>query len=103
MKYAVVENGGAQAMVREGENVLVDELDLQKGKKYTWEKVLVYRDGDELKVGTPHVKGIKVIGTVGDPVKGPKVVNYKKKRRKGFKKKIGHRQNYIEVLVEEIK
>ena len=103
MKYAVVENGGSQVMLKEGENVLVDDLDIQKGKKYTWDKVLLYRNGDELKVGAPHVKGMKVTGTVGDPAKGPKVVSYKKKRRKGYRRKVGHRQSYVEVLVEEIK
>ena len=103
MKYAVVENGGGQVMVKEGENVLVDDLELQKGKKYTWDKVLVYRNGDDLKIGTPHVKGVKVTGTVGDPVRGPKAVSFKKKRRKGYRRKVGHRQNYVEVLVEEIK
>ncbi len=103
MKYAIVENGSRQVMVKEGDKVLVDSLSLEKGKAYTWDNVLVYRDSDKIDVGTPYVKGVTVSGTVGDLAKGPKVINFKKKRRKGYKRKVGHRQKYTEVIVEEIK
>ena len=103
MKYAIVENGSKQVVVKEGDKVLLDDLNLEKGKTYTWDNVLVYRDQDNIDVGTPYVKGKKVKGTIGEQVKGPKVINFKKKRRKGYTRKVGHRQKYTEVLVEEIK
>ena len=103
MKYAIVENGSKQVVVKEGDKVLLDDLNLEKGKTYTWDNVLVYRDQDNIDVGTPYVQGKKVKGTIGEQVKGPKVINFKKKRRKGYTRKVGHRQKYTEVLVEEIK
>lgn len=102
MKYAVVENGSRQVIIKEGDKILVDDLNLEKGKAYVWNNVLVYRDGDKIEVGRPHLEGMKVKGTVGDPVKGPKVINFKKKKRKGYKRKVGHRQKYTEVIAEEI-
>ncbi|MFC2061990.1 50S ribosomal protein L21, partial [Elusimicrobiota bacterium] len=89
MKYAIVENGRNQVIVKEGEAVLVDDLDLEKGKPYTWSNVLVIKDGDDIKVGTPYIKGSKVKGKVDVPAKGPKVINFKKKRRKGYTRKVG--------------
>jgi len=103
MKYAVVETGRSQVIVEEGKKVLVDELNLESGKKYTWDNVLLLRDGDVIKVGTPYLKGVKVTGKVEGEVKGKKVINFKKKRRKGYKRKVGHRQKYTEVTVEKIK
>jgi large subunit ribosomal protein L21 len=103
MKYAVVENGSKQIIVKEGEKVLIDQLELEKGSKFTWDNVLVLRDGDKLDIGTPYVEKVKVTGTVGEEVKGNKVINFKKKRRKGYIRKVGHRQKYTEVFVEEIK
>ncbi len=103
MKYAIVENGRNQVMLKEGDMVLVDSLDLEKGKSYTWDKILAFRDGEKFEVGTPHLKGVKVKGKIGDQIKGDKVVNFKKKKRKGYKRKVGHRQTFTEVTVEEIK
>lgn len=102
MKYTVVENGSRQVIIKEGDKVLVDDLNLEEGKAYMWDNVLIYRDGDKLEVGAPHVKEAKVRGMVGEQVKGPKVINFKKKRRKGYKRKVGHRQKYTEVIAEEI-
>lgn len=103
MKYVIVKNGRNQVMVKEGDMILVDDLNLEKGNIYTWEKVLMLRDGEEIKVGTPYLNGVKVTGKIGSLVKGPKVINFKKKKRKGYKRKVGHRQKYIQVVVEEIK
>jgi large subunit ribosomal protein L21 len=102
MKYAIVENGRNQVMVKPGDKVLVDALDLEKGTKYTWENVLLIRDEDKIEVGTPFLEGKKITGTVGEMIKGPKVINFKKKRRKGYTRKVGHRQKYTEVIIEEI-
>lgn len=103
MKYAVVNNGRNQLCVAEGKKVLVDSLGLEKGKKFTWDQVLLFRNEDKIEIGNPYIKDLKIIGTICEEVKGPKVVNFKKKRRKGYKRKIGHRQKFTEILVEEIK
>ncbi len=103
MKYAIVENGSNQELLREGEKVLIDNKGLESGKKFIFDKVLFLRDGDKMQTGTPYVKGSKVTSEVVSAKKGAKVVNFKKKRRKGYKRKVGHRQEYTEVLVKEIK
>ncbi|MDA3792215.1 MAG: 50S ribosomal protein L21 [Elusimicrobia bacterium] len=103
MKYAVIETGRSQEIVEEGKTVRIDELDLEKGKDYVWKNVLLVKDGEDVKIGAPYVKGAKVKGKVSGLVKGPKVINFKKKRRKGYKRKVGHRQKYTEILIEEIK
>ncbi len=103
MKYAVVENGRNQILLKEGDKVFIDELSLEKGTVYKWSQVMLFKDEDDLKIGTPYLKEVAVTGKVGDACKGPKVINFKKKRRKGYSKKIGHRQKYTEVIVEEIK
>ncbi len=103
MKYAVVENGRNQIVIKEGEAVLIDDLSPEEGSIHKWEKILLFRDGDDLKVGQPYVKGSSASGKVLGRVKGPKVINFKKKRRKGYTRKVGHRQNFTRVLVEEIK
>ncbi len=102
MKYAVVENGSNQLLVEPGDRVLVDEHDLKKGDSYKWEKVMFLRDDEKTEIGTPYLKKVKVKGEVNGMVKGPKVINYKKKRRKGYSRKVGHRQKYTEVTVKEI-
>jgi large subunit ribosomal protein L21 len=102
MKYAVVENGRNQVIAKEGERILVDGHSLEKGKEYLWDKVLLLRDGEDIKVGNPYLEGVSVKGEAGEQVKGPKVVNFKKKRRKGYARKVGHRQKYTEVMVKEI-
>ncbi|MEA3506131.1 MAG: 50S ribosomal protein L21 [Elusimicrobiota bacterium] len=103
MKYAVIETGRSQEIVEEGKTVRIDDLELEAGKDYVWDNVLLVKNGDDLKIGAPYVKGAKVKGKVRGMVKGPKVVNFKKKRRKGYTRKVGHRQKYTEILVEEIK
>ncbi len=103
MKYAVIETGRSQEIVEEGKTVRIDELDLEKGKDYLWKNVLLVKDGGDVKIGTPYVKDSKVKGKVKGMVKGPKVINFKKKRRKGYKRKGGHRQKYTKILIEEIK
>ncbi len=103
MKYAVVDNGRNQELVSEGDLILVDDLGLEKGKRYTWDKVLMIKNEDNVNIGKPYLKGKKVRGTVKDMVKGPKVINFKKKRRKGYARKVGHRQKFTKVKVEEIK
>ncbi|MFH1414950.1 MAG: 50S ribosomal protein L21 [Elusimicrobiota bacterium] len=103
MKYAIVDNGNNQLIVKEGDKVLVNDQGLEEGKNYTWKNVLFLRNGDDIGIGTPHIKGAEVTGIIGTEVKGPKVINFKKKRRKGYKRKVGHRQKYTEITIKEIK
>ena len=98
--YAVIETGGKQYRVQAGDRLEVEKLDVEVGETVDIDKVLAVSDGKELKVGTPMLEGSKVTATVTDQIRGKKVINYKKKRRKGYERKVGHRQ-YLTVLKVE--
>ena len=100
--YAVVETGGKQYMVKPGSVLDVELLDAEVGKKTKLSRVLAISDGKELKVGTPEIKGAAVTVEVVDEHRAKKIVAFKKKRRKGYRKTIGHRQNLMKVKVETI-
>ena len=90
--YAVIETGGKQYPVSKDDMVKIEKLDVKPGEKVAV-KVLAISDGKKLKVGTPELKDAKVTLEIAKTYKGEKVVSFKKKRRKGFTKKIGHRQH----------
>ncbi len=98
--YAVVETGGKQYRVSKGSILEVELLDGEAGAKVTLPRVLAISDGTELKVGTPEISGASVAAEIVSQFRGPKVVSFKKKRRKGFHKKIGHRQELTRIKVE---
>jgi large subunit ribosomal protein L21 len=100
--YAVVETGGKQYIVRKDDILRVERLDVETGKKVDLEPVLAVSDGKQLEVGTPDIKGAKVKSTVVDHIRGEKVVSFKKKRRKGYSRKMGHRQELTVLKVESI-
>lgn len=101
--YAVVETGGKQYLVKAGDTLNVELLEGETGSAITLTSVLAVSDGKTLKIGTPTVPGAKVGLEVVEPlVRGPKVVAFKKKRRKGYRRKIGHRQKYTAVRVASI-
>lgn len=100
--YAVIETGGKQYMVSPGDKILVELTDEKKGK-ISFGKVLLIRDEENIKIGNPYIKGASIKGKVLDKVKSKKVIIFKKKRRKQYKRTKGHRQNYLQVLIEEIK
>lgn len=100
--YAVIATGGKQYLVRQGDKVEVELLGVEPGAKVEITSVLAISDGKTLKVGTPEVKGAKVVCTAVENNKADKVISFKKKRRKGFKKKIGHRQNHTVLSVEKL-
>jgi large subunit ribosomal protein L21 len=106
--YAIIEAGGKQHRVVEGEKLRVDLIKGKKaGESLTFDKVLMV-GGDSYKVGQPTVDGASVSATVtangqdGEGAKGDKIRVFKKKRRKGFAKTIGHRQRYTEVRIDKI-
>ena len=99
--YAVVETGGKQYRVATGMKLEVEHLEAEPGQDVD-ATVLAVSDGQALKVGTPHVAGAKVVLTVVEHKRGEKVVNFKKKRRKGYEHKVGHRQELTVVQVKSI-
>lgn len=100
--YAVIETGGKQYRVQEGDVVSVEKLPVAAGEKVTLEKVLVYSDGKTVKVGSPYVDNAKVETTVLENGKGEKVIIFKYKSKKDYRKKQGHRQPYTMLQIDSI-
>ena len=101
--YALVEIKGKQYKALEGANLTVDKIDIEDGEVLEFDSVLMISDGDKTSVGTPYVKGAKVTALVNEQIKGKKLTILKFKRRKGYRKKQGHRQNYSVLTVQNIK
>lgn len=99
--YAVVETGGKQYRVKAGDTLKVELLEGEAGGKVEL-TVLAVSDGTTLTIGKPVVKGAKVSASIVEHTKAPKVVAFKKKRRKGYKRKVGHRQRLTVLRVEGI-
>lgn len=100
--YAVIETGGKQYRVTEGEIVPVDRIEQAKESKVSFDKVLLIADGANVTLGQPYVQGAKVSGTLVDEQKDEKVTIIKFKPKTGYKKKQGHRQIYSLVKIEKI-
>ena len=100
--YAVVETGGKQYRVKAGDTLKVELLEGAAGSTITLDSVLALSDGKDLKVGTPLVAGAKVSAVIVEHTKAPKVVAFKKKRRKGYRRKVGHRQPLTVLRVASI-
>lgn len=100
--YAVVETGGKQYRVTPGMKLDVEFLETDPGQEISTLPVLALCDGTELKIGTPVVKDAQVVFTVVEHKRGAKVVNFKKKRRKGYERKVGHRQELTVLTVKSI-
>lgn len=99
--YAVVEINGKQYRAEKGATLTVDRFDAEKGSALSLEKVLLL-SGDTVKVGSPYVAGAAVKAVVQDEVKGDKVVVFKYKPKKDYRRKAGHRQRYTVLKVEDI-
>ncbi len=102
MNYAVVRTGGKQFRVTPGQAVRVEHLDGEVGDSIEFSEVLLVNEDDKTSVGTPLIEGAKVVGKITAQKRGPKIIVFKMKRRKGYRKKMGHRQSYTEVLVDSI-
>lgn len=100
--YAIIETGGKQYKVSEGDVIQVEKLGVDAGSSYTFENVLAIANGDDFKVGAPTVKGATVSASVIGDGKAKKVIVYKYKSKKGFHKKKGHRQPFTELKIEKI-
>jgi len=100
--YAVVRLAGKQFMVQPDEIVDVPRLELEPGTVINCDEVLAYSDGKDVRVGKPLVEGIKVTAEVVAQTRAPKVMLYKMKRRKNYRKKQGHKQPFTRVRIKEI-
>ena len=102
--YAIVEAGGKQHRVEVGQRVAVERVwpGAQPGSEVVFERVLLVRDDAQVKVGTPVVGGATVRGTLLRELRADKVIIFKKKKRKGYRKSTGHRQDLLEVRIDAI-
>ena len=101
--YAIVDIAGQQFKVEKDQELNVHRLDSKEGAKVEFDKVLLTDNNGKVSVGTPFVKGVKVTAKVLEHFKDDKVLIFKKKRRKGYKVKNGHRQQLTKIQIENIK
>lgn len=97
--YAVVETGGKQYRVKTGDKLRIERIEAEVGQELALGRVLAVSSGEALRVGRPVVEGSSVQAKVVEHLRGPKLIAYKKKRRKGYERKMGHRQ---ELTIVEI-
>ena len=101
--YAIIESCGRQYKVAEGDVVFFEKLDVEEGKKVTFDKVVLVSEDKKVEVGAPYVKGVKVEGKVVANGKGKKIIVYKYKAKKNYRRTQGHRQPYTKVEITKIK
>lgn len=100
--YAIIETGGKQYMVHAGDKLQAEKLEQPADAQVVFDKVLAISDGTSLKIGKPIVPDAKVTAKVVRQLRGKKVVSFKKKRRKGYTRKKGHRQSLTELIIETV-
>ncbi|HIC92323.1 MAG TPA: 50S ribosomal protein L21 [Syntrophaceae bacterium] len=103
MKYAIVQSGGKQYKVSEGDILKVEKIDGEKGDLVSINDVLMVVDDQNIRIGQPNISGAWVKGVIVGQGKAKKVIIFKSKRRKGYRKKQGHRQHYTALKIKEIK
>jgi large subunit ribosomal protein L21 len=101
--YAIVEIAGTQVKVEKDKYYYTPLLEGKDGDKVEFDNVLLVDDDGKVKIGAPNIKGAKVTGKILSQQKGDKVIVFKKKRRKGYRVKNGHRQQFTKLLIEDIK
>jgi large subunit ribosomal protein L21 len=100
--YALVDINGKQYKAEKGSKLIVDRIPRETGEKIEFESVLLVSGGDKVDVGTPYVDGARVTATVTEHGKDKKVVVFRYKKRKGYRKKYGHRQPYSVITIDDI-
>ena len=101
--YAIIESCGKQYKVSKGDVVFFEKLDVEEGKKVTFENVVLVSEDEKVQIGNPYVKGVKVEGKVVSHGKAKKIIVYKMKPKKNYRRKQGHRQPYTKVEITSIK
>lgn len=99
--YAIIQTGGKQYRVEKGDQIEIERLSIESGA-VEFKEVLMLNDGKTALIGTPHVAKCLVKGEVLGETKGPKVISFKYKRRKNYRRKVGHRQKYAVVKITDI-
>ena len=101
--YAIFESGGKQYKAIAGKMINIEKVDVPIGENFELTNVLMVVDDDSIKVGTPIIEDAAIVCRVLDNVPGKKVIVFKSKKRKGYKRKIGHRQKYMRIRIDEIR
>lgn len=100
--YALIETGGKQYRVEKDQVLSIEKLPIEEGETVTFEKVLLVSKDDDVKVGKPYIEGAKVTGKVLKHGRGKKIIVFKYKPKKNYKRKKGHRQPFTQVVIENI-
>jgi large subunit ribosomal protein L21 len=100
--YAIIETGGKQYKVAEGDEIFIEKLNGEEGSEVVFDRVLAVSDGESLKVGAPLLDGATVKGKILKNGKAPKIIVFKFKAKKGYRRKQGHRQHYTKVAIGAI-
>jgi large subunit ribosomal protein L21 len=100
--YAIVEIAGQQFKVEEGKKIFVHRLEVEEGKQIEFDQVLLIENDGKITIGEPVIKGAVIEGKILDHMRGDKVIVFKKKRKKGYRIKNGHRQNFTQVEIVSI-
>ena len=101
--YAIIESCGKQYKVAEGDVVFFEKLDAKEGEKVTFDKVILVSNEGNVEIGNPYVKGVKVEGKVVSHGKGKKIIVFKYKAKKNYRRKQGHRQPYTKIEITSVK
>lgn len=101
--YAIVEIAGQQFKVQKDQKIFVHRLNAEAGSTVEFDRVLLVDNGGKVSIGAPAIEGAKVSAQVNDHVKGDIVIIFRKKRRKGYVKKNGHRQSFTQITITDIK
>ncbi|MFA5859322.1 MAG: 50S ribosomal protein L21 [Elusimicrobiota bacterium] len=100
--YAVVKTGGKQYIATPGEVIRIEKLDGKVGDEVVFTDVLMFKDGEKMLIGQPLVQDAKVTGKIVQQDRAKKVISFKRRAKKGYKRKIGHRQYFTDIKVENI-
>jgi large subunit ribosomal protein L21 len=100
--YAIIKTGGKQHRVSQGDVIAVEKITGHKGDALVFDEVLMVANEGDIKIGAPLLAGAKVVSEILEQTKGPKIVVFRMKRRKGYHKKTGHHQSLTRVKIKEI-
>ena len=100
--YVIVETGGKQYQLKQGEVVRIEHVEGEPGSQVVIDSVLAAKTDEGMKVGRPKLEGARVVGTIVRQGRGPKIRIYKFKRRKGYRRSKGHRQEFTEIRIDQI-